>query len=329
MHNLIPFPAPAADPVRRPLLLAVLLLGTLLPLLRDTLSLTTERVAPAVSFDTLPLQFVPQTRPKEDRARMEAQALGGTVSFLPQEIRLALPDTEPLHIQFVGANASAEIIGGEKLAGVINDIRGNDPAQWQTNIPTYASLTYQALYPGIDLRYDGTIGALKGTYLVQPHVDPAVIRWRYQGVQGLQIDPATGDLQMRVPNDRMLTERAPVAWQDVGNRRVPVDVRYTLTDGTIGFALGTYDPAQPLTIDPTLAYSTFLGGLWADQAYGITLDTQGNIYLTGSTYSEDFPVTAEAPGSNRDLFVTKFDPTGKQLLYSSRVVGGTRTMESP
>lgn len=322
MPTLIPLAKPVAVSVHRPLLLTVLLLGSLLPLLARIVPFTTSdlRLTPP-AFGKLPIRFVPNPRYQETGIQMQAQALGGTLSFLPQHIVLALPDSEPLQIQFIGAAPNSRIVGGDKLPGVVNDIRGNDPAEWHTNLATYASLTYQSLYPGIDLHYDGTVGALKGTYFVQPHVDPAVIRWRYEGVQQVQLDPASGDLQLIGPNERVLKEHAPVAWQDLGGRRVPVDVRYTVSNGTMGFALGAYDRTQPLTIDPTLAYSTFIGGLSADQAYGMTLDAQGNIYLTGSTYSDDFPVTREARGADGDLFVTKFDPTGTEILYST-LIGG-------
>lgn len=321
MHTVIYRPTTTPVLAQRPILVAVLLLGSLLPFMAQLVPHTSRLDRLTGPVDPLPIQFWPNPRVMDTGIEMQANALGGTVSFLPQQVSLALPDDGSMHIRFIGSNRTARIVGGDKQPGVINDIRGNDPAKWHTNIPTFANLTYQALYPGIDLRYDGTVGRLKGTYLVQPNVDPSVIRWRYNGVQQVQLDAVTGDLQMVMQNKRVLTEHAPVAWQEMGERRVPVDVRYTLANGSVGFALGAYDPAQPLIIDPTLAYSTFLGGTSADQAYGITLDADGNIYLTGSTYSNDFPTTAEARGYDRDLFVTKFDQTGKHMLYST-VIGG-------
>jgi hypothetical protein len=299
-----------------------LALTALLPLVAQIRPVTPNSGAPIRSFNALPLQFVPYRSHKDQATQMQTHALGGTITFLPQHILLALPDTDPLQIQFIGANATTTIIGGEQLPALVNDVHGNDPVHWRTNIPTYASLTYQALYPGIDLRYDGTLGALKGTYLVQPHVDPAEIGWRYQGVQQVQIDPK-GNLNIVVQNGHTLTEQAPVAWQDIEGQRVMVDVRYTLKDGRIGFAVGSYNPAHPLIIDPALAYGTFLGGSANDESYGITLDPQGNIYLTGRTYSDDFPATQGAGAPDRDVFVTKFDPTGTRILYST-IIGGSQ-----
>ncbi len=64
------------------------------------------------------------------------------------------------------------------------------------------------------------------------------------------------------------------------------------------FVVGEYDPTLPLVIDPTLAYSTYLGGSGQDE---------GNVYLIGFTASEDFPVTNGSIRSSKinNAFVTK------------------------
>jgi len=60
--------------------------------------------------------------------------------------------------------------------------------------------------------------------------------------------------------------------------------------GRVGFAVGEYDAARPLIIDPTvLTYSTYLGGGDRDTGRAIALDSAGNAYVTGSTSSTNFP----------------------------------------
>jgi hypothetical protein len=54
------------------------------------------------------------------------------------------------------------------------------------------------------------------------------------------------------------------------------------------------DKAKPLVIDPALSYSTFLGGGNTDQGFGIAVDASGDAYVTGLTYSTDFPTTPGA-----------------------------------
>ena len=76
-------------------------------------------------------------------------------------------------------------------------------------------------------------------------------------------------------------------------------------------------------------FFTYLGGSLNDSAAGIALDPLGNIYVSGSTVSSDFPVAGAVfqttyGGGNDDAFVSKIDPTGTTLLYSS-YLGGTDT----
>jgi hypothetical protein len=52
-----------------------------------------------------------------------------------------------------------------------------------------------------------------------------------------------------------------------------------------GFRVASYDPSHPLVIDPTLSYSTYLGGSSEDYGYAIAVDASGNAYITGYTYS--------------------------------------------
>jgi len=58
---------------------------------------------------------------------------------------------------------------------------------------------------------------------------------------------------------------------------------------------------------------------------GIAVDTSGNAYITGYTTSTDFPTTPGAYQTNTsgwDTFVTKLNPTGSALVYSTYIPGG-------
>ena len=93
----------------------------------------------------------------------------------------------------------------------------------------------------------------------------------------------------------------------------------------VGFALGAYDPAHPLTIDPTLSYGTFLGGASDDTARAIAVDGSGNVIITGATYSTTFPSQSGAR-QDTNVFVTKLNPTGSSLVYST-ILGGAQSEE--
>jgi hypothetical protein len=75
-----------------------------------------------------------------------------------------------------------------------------------------------------------------------------------------------------------------------------------------------------------LVYSTYIGGSSDDRGYGIALDGSGNAYVTGSTWSTNYPVTPGAfqtknGGGLGDVFVTKLNPMGTALVYSTYIGG--------
>jgi len=73
-----------------------------------------------------------------------------------------------------------------------------------------------------------------------------------------------------------------------------------------------------------LVYSTYLGGSGDDAGYGIAVDGTGNAYITGWTSSTDFPTQNPFQPSNHggsNVFVTKIDPSGTSLVYSTYLGG--------
>ncbi len=92
----------------------------------------------------------------------------------------------------------------------------------------------------------------------------------------------------------------------------------------VGFELAAYDRARPLIIDPALVYSTYLGGTQYEIGFSIAVDSAGSAYITGITDSADFPTSdpwQAANGGGADAFVTKLDPTGSALVYSTYLGG--------
>nr|NIM15472.1 hypothetical protein [Candidatus Aminicenantes bacterium]NIM82219.1 hypothetical protein [Candidatus Aminicenantes bacterium]NIN45430.1 hypothetical protein [Candidatus Aminicenantes bacterium]NIN88251.1 hypothetical protein [Candidatus Aminicenantes bacterium]NIO84608.1 hypothetical protein [Candidatus Aminicenantes bacterium] len=73
----------------------------------------------------------------------------------------------------------------------------------------------------------------------------------------------------------------------------------------------------------TLVYSTYLGGNDWDSVNSIVVDNKGNAYVTGITYSLDFPVNNpfQLNQGNSDAFVTKLAPPGSSLIYSTYLGG--------
>jgi hypothetical protein len=104
----------------------------------------------------------------------------------------------------------------------------------------------------------------------------------------------------------------PVIYQDSEAGRQAIAGSYVMNDvGEIGFAVGAYDPARALIIDPVLANSTFLG---LGRGLGIAVDAAGNAYVARQTGSPDFPTTPGAfqrtPRGSAEVFVSKLSSTG-------------------
>jgi hypothetical protein len=79
-------------------------------------------------------------------------------------------------MRLVGADANPAVMGADVLPGKVNYFIGNDPKKWRTNVPTYAKVKYQGVYPGIDLVYYGNQGGqLEYDFVVAPGADPSVI----------------------------------------------------------------------------------------------------------------------------------------------------------
>ena len=231
----------------------------------------------------------------------------------------ALPLPSLLHVGWVGGDTT-HLTAASPSTSHTTYILG---ASRHADVPAYGSVAYDGLYPGIDLTYTATPAGLESTYTVAAGADASVIAVRYDGAQHLAV-ARDGSLAVTLLDGRTLTERAPVAWQAVAGVRRAVDVTFT-TAGTVAhLSLGAYDHTAPLVVDPTFVFSTFLGGNGEDHPWAIATDPAGDTYLTGYSYSTDFPVTAgvyqATSKGSADAFVTKLDPSG-QPVYSTYLGG--------
>jgi hypothetical protein len=123
-----------------------------------------------------------------------------------------------------------------------------------------------------------------------------------------------------------------IALDSAGNAYVAGHTQSTnfpTTNGAFKTTLGGSMDAFVTKLNPTgsaLVYSTYVGGSNVEGGYHIAVDSSGNAWVTGQTYSSDFPTTSGAMqttlgGGGDDAYVTKLNPTGSALVYSSYLGG--------
>ncbi|UCD64614.1 MAG: SBBP repeat-containing protein [Candidatus Zixiibacteriota bacterium] len=232
---------------------------------------------------------------------------------------------------FVGANPDVLIIGEHKMDYVCNYFVGNDPSRWRTGVANYEAIVYREIYPNTNLRYYGCDGEIKYDFIVLPGGDPARIRIRYEGAERLRV---SGDGELIIETKwGAVTERRPLLYQVTGAGPRAVDGSYRLlSENSFGFCVEEeYDTQRVLVIDPSLHYSTYLGGSGSDYAWGMAVDDEGCAHVSGLTYSADFPTVAalqEECAGDCDIFVSKLAPSGDALIFST-YLGGMGREENP
>ncbi|PKN88825.1 MAG: hypothetical protein CVU51_03120 [Deltaproteobacteria bacterium HGW-Deltaproteobacteria-1] len=175
--------------------------------------------------------------------------------------------------------------------------------------PALTKVSYENLWKGINLTYEtAQDGITESTYHIAPNVDVSQIRLRYNVPVKVQKD---GSLKFTFERG-YLTESKPVAWQDINGKRIPVPVAFNVTGDEVGFSVGTYNPREPLIIDPTYAWHTFYGSSDYDNPQAIAIDTGGNVYVTGrSDATWGTPLHAfSGDQGDQNSFVLKLNSSG-------------------
>jgi uncharacterized protein (TIGR03437 family) len=218
-------------------------------------------------------------------------------------------------MSLAGANHNARMEALDQLPGVSNWFLGNDPTKWRSGVRHYARVLYRDVYPGIDqVFYYNAVGQLEFDFIVAPDADPHAIQLSYNY-------PVRTDSEGNLLIADVRIER-PKVYQNGREIACKYVVR---SNQLVRLALSTYDRAHPLTIDPTIVYSTYLGGNAQNVAAGIAVDGSGSMYVTGSLESPSYPDLnpfQQTSSTSQLVALAKFLPDGQALQYYT-FVGGT------
>jgi len=303
-------------------------------------------------YGRLPLQFEANKGQTDPQVQFVAHAKQFDLFLLPDEVVFAIPEVAPNFIgpptpeslrtsaherqvvrwgkgSYVSMRLAGvrqgHVVGKERLPGTVNYFIGNDPRKWRTGVPLFATVEYPELIPGVDLDFRGVRQQSEFDLILHSGTDASVISLIFDGARALKLDKS-GDIVVSSRSGELRLLK-PVAYQEAGGKRVPVEAEFVRKKrNEVAFRVGPYDRSRELVIDPSVMYSSYLGGSSQDEALGVALDSQNNAYITGATSSPDFPLRAPQQGftGTIDGFVTKLDASGGSLVFST-YIGGSST----
>jgi hypothetical protein len=271
------------------------------------------------------LAFVPNAGQNDTAVQYQAHLPGANLFFTDEGLTVGWAEGG-MRLNFLGTSSSLAISGREAQPGVVNYMVGNDPDNWQTGLPTYGVVTYEGLYPGVSLAFNGQGSQLAAVFQIEPNADPANIGWAFEWVKPVLDETGALQLVSEGAAETAVTLSPPQAWQEVDGRDVDVTAAFRLDEnGRVGLELGELDGGRPLAISTIMTYGS--GGSW-DIARAIAAGPTGKAYVSGETAAPIFPLAnpyqPEYGGGATDAFVTVFTPDGQSLVYSTFLGGSER-----
>ncbi len=230
-------------------------------------------------------------------------------------------------VKFLNGNPNPTIVPDKVQSNYNNYILGNDPSKWASNCKIYQAVTYQNVYPNIDIRFYTSNATLKYDVIVHPGGDPSKVILYFDGVDGLKIKDESLQINTSVGT---IQEMAPYTYSLSNNQRTDVSCNYELKGNFVQFKLNAaYDKAATLVIDPSIIFISYTGSSADNWGFTATYDGAGNFYAGGIVFGDGFPVSNGAIQSNFipggslkiDMGIMKFDPLGINRIYATYIGG--------
>jgi len=289
-----------------------------------------------LDYGRIPLYFIQNSNGGQNGALFTARTSQYSLRLFRQGMvfypkpRGAAPgsnEQDVVSFSFMGAAQATEVIPVDKADYRVNYFIGNDPTQWKTNVPTSQAVLYKELYPDIDLKVYGREDQVEYDWIVQPGGEVSDIRIAFNNAEDTRLD-TEGNLTIGTDGVEF-KHLKPVCYQEKDGSRIPVAGSFIeLAANTFGVRVTDYDKDKALIIDPIiLVYSTYLGTKHYDDVHDIAVDPSGAAYITGwSGHYNAPPLNADQDefiSSQAGIYVTKINPAGSKLVYTS-YLGGSK-----
>ena len=319
---------------------------------KDTSKTSSEGLTISSIMPNIPLYFIPNKGQFKEEALYYAKAQNYTIWLTKNElvfdsvINLRVQTKSSKHLEteynsnepselkkikrnvsrllFIGANNNPEVTALDQTKHRVNYLTGKDTNGWKTDIPTSGAVLYRELYPYIDLKIYGTEKKLEYDFIVKPGGNISDINLKYTDVKNSRIRQE-GSLEIETEFGTLIHSQ-PDCYQIIKGNKVDVQTRFIKTGkNTFAFESASYDQNVDLIIDPLVEVnSTFIGGSDDDAASGVVLDKSGMAYITGGTYSPDFPTKIpfqQDSSGDADIFVMKVNPYDCTIFFSTYLGG--------
>ncbi|MBL8228545.1 MAG: SBBP repeat-containing protein [Bryobacterales bacterium] len=279
----------------------------------------------ATVLHSMPSWFEPNHGQYRSQVRYFSRGGHGTWLVEPKRATMAA-SRHAITLEWLNASA-AKLNGSQALPSKSQYFLGSDRSKWLSAVPHFASVQGSGLYPGVDVLYYFRDAKPEFDVVVAPRADASAVRFRFAGAS--RVAEADGDLLITTAGEEIRLH-APVAYQQKDGKRTPVEAHFAVSkDGAVSFALGEYDRARELIIDP-IVNAGFFGSDTDGVGNAVAVDNRGGVWVAGygsnvvPLPSTPGPLQAE-PAGGRDAFLAKFErtPEGTLVLRYWTLFGGS------
>lgn len=239
-------------------------------------------------------------------------------------------DAHAFKVEFMNCNHDFKTEASQQGSDYENFYIGSDRTKWKSNVRNYHNIWYRNIYKDIDYEAITSSQGLKYNFHVKAGADPSLVRLKYKGVEKIKLLDEQLIVTTSVGN---ITEKKPYAYQSINGQIVEVPCKFALRNNTVSFDFPKgYNAAYDLIIDPILVFAAQSGSTADNFGMTATYDNGGNLYSGGTAFDIGYPTTPGAyqitfaatytPNTgNTDVVVTKYNPTGTGLVFSTYLGG--------